>query len=78
MSYFEWLKNIEHVSPGKLTKKWQEKTKLNLLKAVGVSIHEESPYFKDLEGPKEFDIVCSGLEDMMTDAVQRSWQQAST
>jgi glutamate dehydrogenase (NAD(P)+) len=66
VSYFEWLKNIEHVSPGRLTKKYEEKTKLKLLKTLNITISESNPLYRNLEGAKEIDIVNSGLEEIMT------------
>jgi glutamate dehydrogenase (NAD(P)+) len=66
VSYFEWLKNLEHISPGKMTKKYEEKSKLRLLHAVGVKVPETSPLARNLEGAKEIDLVHSGLEEIMT------------
>lgn len=71
VSYFEWLKNIEHISPGKLTKKYQEKTKMKLLNVVGIKIQENSPLYKNLEGSNELAIVQTGLDDIMTEAVKK-------
>jgi glutamate dehydrogenase (NAD(P)+) len=77
VSYFEWLKNIEHISPGKMTKKYQEKSKLRMLNAVGIkSIDQNSPLFKNLEGAKEIDLVYTGLEEIMTSAVKKHWDFA--
>jgi len=69
-SYFEWLKNIDHVSPGKLTKKYQEKSQNKLLKLMGYEGKEE------IHGAEEIDIVYSGLEEIMTTAVRDNWDYA--
>ena len=62
-SYFEWLKNLDHVAPGRLTKKYQEKSQTRLLDLMGVEYKKE-----DVEGADELDIVYSGLEEIMVTA----------
>lgn len=69
-SYFEWLKNIDHVSPGKMTKKYQEKSQKKLLDMLGYKGSEE------IKGAEEIDIVYSGLEEIMQHAVQENWAYA--
>lgn len=66
VSYFEWLKNLDHTRPGRLTKKWEEKSKINLLKAVekltGQKMKDIGPEESALlAGPSELDMVRSGL-----------------
>lgn len=34
VSYFEWLKNLDHMRPGRMTRKWEEKSKRQLLKVI--------------------------------------------
>lgn len=67
-SYFEWLKNIDHVSPGKLTKKYQEKSNKKLLEMLGYTGAGE------MKGAEEIDIVYSGLEEIMTTACKENWE----
>lgn len=69
-SYFEWLKNIDHVSPGKLTKKYQEQSSSKLLEMMGYKGSEK------IKGAEEIDIVYSGLEEIMTTAVNENWDYA--
>lgn len=70
-SYFEWLKNIDHVSPGKLSKKYDEKSQIRLLEIMGFK-----GYDKDIRGAEEIDIVYSGLEEIMSSAVKENWEFA--
>ena len=70
-SYFEWLKNIDHVSPGKMTKKFDENSQLKLLALMGYSDMDDQ-----VKGADEIDIVYSALDETMTNAVHSNWQYA--
>jgi len=64
-SYFEWLKNLDHVAPGRMTKKYSEKQNFKLLEKAGYKLPKHSPHMKKLRGASEIDIVYSGLEEIM-------------
>ncbi|CAE7884720.1 gluD [Symbiodinium sp. KB8] len=73
VSYFEWLKNLQHVRFGRMTRKWEENSKLAMLdeieSALGYKLDQKR---RDMivAGASELDIVYSGLEDTMVEAVQ--------
>jgi glutamate dehydrogenase (NAD(P)+) len=71
VSYFEWLKNIDHVSPGKLSKKYEERSQRKLLEMMGYKGSSSG-----IKGAEEIDIVYSGLEEIMTNAVKENWDFA--
>ena len=37
-SYFEWLKNLDHIAPGRMTKKYAEKQNMKILEKMGYRI----------------------------------------
>lgn len=70
VSYFEWLKNLEHVSFGRMEKRFESGTHRRLLATVesltGKSLTEEEK--EAFHGPGEEDLVNSGLEETMANA----------
>jgi glutamate dehydrogenase (NAD(P)+) len=70
-SYFEWLKNLDHVSPGKMTKKFEEQSMLKLIGLMGL---DTTNY--NVKGATELDIVYTALDEIMTGAVQENWNYA--
>ena len=68
LSYLEWLKSLEHVTPGRINRKWEEKTKENLLQVVAEATGLEYDRSKLLKGATEADIVLSGVEDVLIQA----------
>mmetsp|Transcript_907 Transcript_907/g.808 ORF Transcript_907/g.808 Transcript_907/m.808 type:complete len:202 (-) Transcript_907:150-755(-) len=76
VSYFEYLKNTKHLTPGRLQKRWEQKSRLGLLQVIednlGITIENK---YKDTEGeakgPDELDIVHNALEDVTINAVRK-------
>lgn len=71
-SYFEWLKNLEHIAPGKMTKKYEEQSQRKLLDIMGYDMED----MQDIEGASEIDIVYSGLDEIMSQACKENWDYA--
>ena len=71
VSYFEWLKNLSHVSFGRMGKRYDEFVNRTLIDAIEKSIGREiDPKAKKIiaHGANEYDLVNSGLEETMIHA----------
>jgi glutamate dehydrogenase (NAD(P)+) len=72
VSYFEYVKNLGHIAPGKLTKRWETKSKELMFKAINDLLAESGSEVAEdhlMEGANEKDLVHSGLEEVMCEAV---------
>jgi len=71
VSYFEWLKNLSHVGFGRMSRRFEENTNLNIVTMIenitglALSAVERASIIK---GASELEIVNSALEDTMADA----------
>ncbi|MEM6320823.1 MAG: Glu/Leu/Phe/Val dehydrogenase [Bacteroidota bacterium] len=71
VSYFEWLKNLSHMRFGRMDKRFNQNTYLNLVEMVekmtGKTVGTQEKIFLT-KGGDEIDLVRSGLEETMVTA----------
>ena len=83
VSYFEWLKNLQHVRMGRMGKRFMETSTSQLISTIerttGKSLTEREKQILS-HGPDEVDLVNSGLEDTMINAyneIHDIWKERS-
>jgi len=74
VSYFEWLKNLHHVSFERMTKRWEESVNQRFLKIIEHHTGERVPDADRgplIRGPSEHDLVISALEQTMVTSFEQ-------
>jgi glutamate dehydrogenase (NAD(P)+) len=73
VSYFEWLKNLQHVRMGRMGRRFAERSMASVIEIIETSTGKKITDVQRLmlvKGPDEEDLVNSGLEDTMIGAYQ--------
>ena len=68
VSYFEWVKNVSHIRFGRIDRRLEENRGRHIVRLIEEMTGREIPPHLAAplrEGPKEIDLVRSGLEDTM-------------
>ncbi|HMS64449.1 MAG TPA: Glu/Leu/Phe/Val dehydrogenase [Ignavibacteria bacterium] len=71
VSYFEWLKNLSHVAFGRMGKRYEEVSNLNLVNVMEeISSNKLTKRQREIliKGASEYELVDSGLEETMISA----------
>jgi len=77
VSYFEWLKNLQHVRMGRMGKRFMESSTTDIVTTIerttGKTLTNQEKEML-IRGPDEIDLVNSGLEDTMILAYHEIWE----
>jgi glutamate dehydrogenase (NAD(P)+) len=79
VSYFEWVKNLSHVSFGRLQKRHEAQAAGRMLRAMELATGQKLPekeIHELIHGGDELDLVNSGLEDTMIGAFEEMLETA--
>jgi len=78
VSYFEWVKNLSHISYERMTRRYQQMANDRLLRILQqVTNHDLSPEDRELlcQAPDEIDFVRTALENTMARSYEKIWEQ---
>jgi glutamate dehydrogenase (NAD(P)+) len=80
-SYLEWLKNIDHRTPGRLEEKYEQDSKVKMLKAIeeklrenGIKIDFSNISESVVKGASDLDLVYSALDSIMSKAIEKIYK----